>query len=465
MRFPIWITIAAAIVGLLLVVGLGTAILNPPTALILDAGFAAGTITPNADGDNDITTFSYALARNATITLTLEADDGTIFAFRQNEPRIGQAYRVNFSGVVDGYTNAGESFPDDMVIERRLIPDGVYTWRLVAENDNERDETSGTLTIQDADSPLPMISNFTVGLDTFTPNQDGVDDRVIINVVLEKEADLRVYLETADGSSRPIAQRDEGSRDGEAGRYTFDYEGGVDLGQDPPPDGTYTIVAEAQDAEGQRVRRTSQLTIALGGKPFAEISSQQVDTEVIYNSAPYDADYASDADTLGDTIPLPDYPDAVRVTLVPVPFGDLLTFRLTVNNYGDVPIRTTYPPPGTVYEYDQSASSLGALESPGAWRVGIQCDSSIISFPYRWAIGTADDLITLVDQDTGREFQYLPANTQSTVWGAIRMNDIPIENPQTCWAGLIHEGVSVSLQNSFVDPREIHVGESNTSTP
>ena len=32
-------------------------------------------------------------------------------------------------------------------------------------------------------------------------------------------------------------------------------------------------------------------------------------------------------------------------------------------------------------------------------------------------------------------------------------------NPQTCWAGLIHEGVNVSVENRFVGPIEVQIGE------
>jgi hypothetical protein len=464
MRLPIGITIIAALVGMLVVFGVGMIVLQPPTDLILAAQFEQATITPNADGDDDITFFTYDLARNATISIVLEGADERVYRFREDEPRIGQDYRVAFSGVVDGYTLPDEQFPDDVQIERRLIPDGRYTWRFIAETADEREERTGTLTITDADAPLPLLTTFTIGTDVFTPNQDGVDDRVFINVYLEKAADLRVFLLDEQGIEQPIAQRREGSREGEAGRYTFDYDGGVDLGQDPPPDGTYNVIAVAQDAEGQRVRRVRDLTIALGGKPRAEISPQFVDTEVLYTVGEYQPRYASDLATTGATIPLPDLPDELDVRLVTVPLGEMLVFRLTVHNYSDVPIRTTGPAPGTVYEYDQIASSLGALEEPGAWRVGIQCDASLQSFPWRWAIGTDDNLITIADEDTGREFQYLPPQTFSVVWGAIRMNEIPVENPQTCWAGLIHEGVAVSLQNAFVDPREIQVADTRSET-
>ncbi|MDQ7024593.1 MAG: hypothetical protein Q9P01_04660 [Anaerolineae bacterium] len=458
MRFPIWLTIVAALVGLALVYVLGTIVIKPNAPLIMRASFDDERITPNADGDSDITTFRYELSRSAIISLIFTREDGREFIFRQNQSRSPRDYSVLFSGVVDGYINADETFSDDVVIERRLMPDGVYTWRLTAANDGEQEEANGTLIIEDADSPLPLISTFTVGSREFTPNQDGISDRVVINVYLEKEANLNAFLVTEDGDRFPIAQREEWSRDGEAGRYTFDYEGGVDLGQDPPPDGDYAIVVIAQDDEGQRVRRESRLAIRMGGKPRAEIAPQAIDADVLFMPIAYDDRYYGDLDSTGALLALPQYPEAVRASVVTVPLGDMLVFRLTINNYSDVPLRTTSPMPGTVYEQNQNAASLGALEEPGAWRVGIQCATSIASFPYRWAIGSDDDLVTIVDEDTGREFQYLPPQTQAVVWGAIRMTDLnEAANPQTCWAGLIHEQVGIGVENAFVGARDIQL--------
>lgn len=473
MRFPIWLTVIAALIGLGLVFVVGGLLIRPPLALILEAGFTDEMISPNADGDNDITRFRYELSRNARVSLILEAEDGRQFFFRQEQPRSARDYEVLFSAVVDGYVNEGDNLalsfednPQALVVERRLLSDGIYTWRLIAENDNEREEMTGTLTIQDADSPLPIMTTFTLSTDIFSPNRDGVNDRVVVNIFLEKAADLQVFLLTEDGIELPIVEREEWSRpEGDAGRYTFDYEGGVDLNQEPPPDGIYRIVALAQDDEGQRIRRETTLMIENGGVPRAEISPQDVDADVFWTSEAYLDNYYSDSDGLGELIDLPDIPQAVSVTLAPVPHSDLLVFRLTVDNYSDVPLRTTSPAPGTVYQQSQVSAALNALDEPGAWRVGIQCDTSEVSFPYRWAIGTDEELITIVDPETGREYRYLPAGTRSVVWGAVRLTDInEFANPQTCWAGLIHEGVNISVENRFVGPIEVLIGSPEDSS-
>ena len=100
---------------------------------------------------------------------------------------------------------------------------------------------------------------------------------------------------------------------------------------------------------------------------------------------PYDERFLSTQQSLGDLLPLPDDSTALANSQqITVPLGQMLVFRLTVDNYGDVPIRTSGPPPGTVYQQDQLAGSLGLFDESGAWRVGIQCETSMSSFPYRW---------------------------------------------------------------------------------
>jgi hypothetical protein len=141
-----------------------------------------------------------------------------------------------------------------------------------------------------------------------------------------------------------------------------------------------------------------------------------------------------------------------------MPVGDLLVFRLTVENYGSVPIRTSGPEPGTGYEQDQVWGAMGVYEESGAWRVGINCSTSTRDFPWRWAVGTPENLQTAVDEVSGKTYYYLPPGAQSVVWGAVRMTTlIEARNPQQCWAGLIHEDVEVSIRNSRVGARDIEL--------
>lgn len=456
MRLPAWITALVAIITATVVFLIGQAVIQPNRPLILLAKFDTTTITPNADGENDVTAFRYELSRNADVTLALRSADGTEYIFRDHQPRVAQPYSVLFSGVVNGYT-----LPDENIlgtVERRLLTNGDYTWTLTAQNTNETQTVEGTLTIAEANTPLPSITTFTISPSIFSPNQDGVADRVEIGVYLEQPADLRVFLIGENNREYPINARKEGRLPGDAGRQMFDYEGGIDLKAEPPPDGTYTLVAIAQDDEGQRLRREAQLTIIDGGKPLAEIAAQSVGVDVIFDVQSYDETYFTDDESKGELVVPPSDPEAKGDQSITMQVGDLLVFMLTVENYSDVPIRTTGPMPGTVYEQTQMAASLGEFESPGAWRVGIQCDTSTQPFPYRWAVGTPESLIEIENPETGEIFTYLPAGARSVVWGAVHMTElVERQNPQNCWAGLIQEQVEISLRNSVVGQRDIRL--------
>ncbi len=458
MRLPRKVTLLAAALGLAIVFIIGRLLLQPPLPLIIEARFDRAVISPNADGVDDIAVFDYRLSRPAAVSLALEAEGGERFYFRQNQPRDKGDFSVLFSGVVDGFILEGDKVFGE--IERRLVPNGAYDWRLAAvADDGAAMSRTGTLRVEQGDTPLPIMSEFTISPDVFSPNQDGVADRVSINVYLEKDVErLDVYLAGADGLRVPISARVEERQYGEAGRHRFDYEGGIDLGVDPPPDGSYRVVALAQDSVGQRMRMEGELTIETGGKPFAEIKPQAPGVDVAFDVQPFDERWHSDAEGLGALLPPVENASSLTYSQqITVPLGDMLVFRLTVENYGPVPIRTSGPAPGTVYQQDQLAGALGFFDESGAWRVGIQCETSITSFPYRWAVAADDKLQAVFDQASGNTYRYLASGERAVVWGAIRMTEAKARNPQNCWAGLIHEDVAISLRNNHVGMRSIMI--------
>ncbi|MCY4019886.1 MAG: hypothetical protein OXG39_10815 [Chloroflexi bacterium] len=456
MRVHSGLLLLAAVFGAAIVLAGGSLLLSPPLPLIIHAGFDRDSISPDADGENDIAVFEYRLSRPATVDISLTAEDGKTFFFRKGQARKAEAYSVLFSGVVDGFLLDGETFIGH--VERRLLPQGTYNWKLNARTASGEDvNASGHLDIQPGDFPLPVMSTFTVSPSVFSPNQDGVDDRVQINIYLETDVkSLDVYLVDSAGVRIPISARVEERNYGEAGRHRFDYEGGIDLGVDPPPDGTYEVLALAQDAVGQRIRQETSLTIETGGKPYAEISPQAIGVDVAFDVWPYEDRYFTSRDYAGDLLQLPEDSESLAYSQqITIPKGEMLVFRLTVENYGDVPIRTSGPPPGTVYQQEQQAATLGMFDESGAWRIGIQCSTSQASYPYRWAIAAADKLVEVFDEASGNTYSYLPSKERAVVWGAIRMTTIEARNPQNCWAGLIHEDVAISLRNNHVGVRSI----------
>jgi hypothetical protein len=464
MRIPILFTFTVALLVLVAVVLMGQMLIQPDLPLITAAAFAPDRISPNADNNTDVTVFSYSLSRGALVSLVFEGEDGSTYVFRENQSRPADDYRVEFSGVVDGFKLPDEEFAGEVL--RRLMPDGTYIWRLMAVGTqrDETDERTGTLIIENGDSPLPDITVFEVSPKVFTPNQDGIRDRLGINVYLTKEATLTVYLVGEDGQRIYIPERKEDEKIGEDGRHYFDYDGGVDLNLDPPPDGTYMVVAQTRDSVGQEVQRTAELTIEQGGKPLAEIVPQTIGVDAVFEAMAYDERYFATEEKLGDLIPRPQDPQAFANQSITLAVGDMLVFMVTVENYSKVPIRTSGPPPGTVYQQDQRDAALGWFEEAGAWRVGIDCTTAASDFPWRWAIGTDDDLVTIVDPDTGKAQKYLPPSESAVVWGAIRMTEIEVRNPQDCWVGLIHEQVEVSLRNNNVGRREVELVDPEAGT-
>lgn len=442
MPLPRMFTIVAALAAALLIVIVGYLVLRPPVPLLRSATFESASISPNADGQDDITFITYRLARPAQVSIYLENNAGQRYYFRQDERRIAGDYRVAFSGVVGGYTLPGEDIPG--VIETRLIPNGQYTWTIAATSDGENAEETGALSVVEADSALPIIRSFEIAPDIFTPNQDGIGDRVNVNVYLEKDAALQVFLEDRQGLRIYLPERELGRDPGEAGSHEYDYDGGVDQALQPPPDGAYRVFAVAQDEVGQRIVRESQITIENSGLPKVEIVPQTTGATVVFMAVPYNPAYYTDLETQGEAVAPPEGVSS-ELTKLTMQQGDLLAFKLTVYNYGATPIRTAGPFPGTVYQFEQVTATMGEYRESGAWRVGINCETVLSDFPWRWALGSVEELTTVEDEVTGRTYYYLEPGQRAEVWGAVRMTElIPALNPQDCWAGLIHEDVAVT---------------------
>ncbi|MBN8595308.1 MAG: hypothetical protein J0M33_26380 [Anaerolineae bacterium] len=452
MRASLWVVIVVALVVVAAIVVVGQQLVQPPRGLIANAGFSPEVISPNADGTDDVTVFSYTLHRNARISIRLTSSEGQSFYFRENEARIPNDYSVQFSGVVDGYTLPNETLSGEPL--RRLVPDGDYIWTLEAVDEaGERAELSGKLQVVDGDAVLPELVNFSISPTVFSPNQDGIADRTQMTVYLPKDATLLTYLVGASGEQIFVPESLLDRKDGEPGRHSFDYDGGIDLGVEPPPDGDYQVVIEAMDAEGQQMRVTSQITIENGGEPQAEISTQPNGIDVLFTTAPYEDRYLSTMDIPGEAIAQPEITDDLGFSSITMPVGDLLVFQLTVENYGRTPIRTSGPWAGTVYQWDQVFGAMGEYEQSGSWRVGIQCSTSSSSWPYRWGLGQPDSLHQIESND-GNTYYYLLPGERAVVWGAVRMTElIAARNPQQCWAGLIHEDVAVP--NPRVGARDI----------
>lgn len=419
-RFPYVVTLIAVLV-VVVALALGWRLIRGDSSILRNPTVADSIITPNADGDQDITLISYEISRNATVSIYFEDAAGERYYFRREQPRGVGEYSVYFSGVVEGYELPGESF--DGQVLARLLQNGDYSWVIEATDERgNQDVAVGNLTIAGADAVLPEIRDFALTRDTFTPNQDGIADRVQMDFFLPKEVEtVRVYVLLPDGTQLSVPERPGEVPAGAEGRHVYDWAAGVDQKVAPPPDGTYPVVAYAADAEGQKYQVENEITIELGGVPFANIIS------------PFS----------GETL---DFNNTA------VSLCDTLYFTVTVENYGDAPIRTVGPWNDTVYDSDWNYNTVGWPTESGAMRVGIGFENQLTDYPFRWGLGSPENLTEIDGQ------YYLMPGERAVVRGGIRVVDtFGVRNPQPVWAGLIHEDVEVAEVNRQVDTHLIQV--------
>lgn len=377
--------------GLLLVAMFlpGCGLLRRP--LLFDVSVAPATISPNADGHDDIAIIRYKLGGPAWVSIWLEDDRGQKHFWRDRERRSpGNDYESWFWGGV----------------ENRVLPDGTYKLVVQAEpiSAGRPQAVTSTLTIVDGDSQVPAIENLTIAPPVFTPNRDGVGDHVKISYSLAKEAErLSIKLVGPDG--REWAIPEDQIRDAtDAGYHIHDFDGGVDLGAEPPPDGDYTVVVEATDRVGNKDRKTAPLRIDQGGIPRARI---------VKNDA--------------------------RFSTTVLRVGETLTFTATVENSGSVPIRTHGPEPGTTYTSDQNYNAFDEPIESGTFRIGLDYEGSYtangFSYPFRWQLGR-DEELTAIDGH-----KYLMPGQTVTITGSLTLVKAPPREAPAFWVGLIHEDV------------------------
>jgi hypothetical protein len=403
--------------------------------LLSDVTVSKAAISPNADGVDDATEITYTLRRPADVSIYFENAAGERFYFRDNRRRAPGEYSVLWGGVVDQPETVDLGYGPVEILSR-VLPDGDYRWVVTAvEANGAPAEASGQITLRDGDTTLPELQNFAIVPETFRPNQDGLaDDRVAIGYYLTKavqsinlflrdpaKPEARFFIAEAPGLVKPT----------EPGYHDYSYDGGVDLNAEPPADGTYELVGEAVDAAGNRVRVVRQLTIEEGGKPRADVVGGEIDW----------------VDETG------------RVALRTL--GDKLCFTAYVENESTVPIRTSGPWPGQEYRYAENYNTLSVaqdepswLQQDGAWRFGINFDTTGVDFPYRWAVGRQEDLEKRIID--GREQWYLLPGKRGEVSGCIVLDEKLPTGTRFWWGGLIHQGVEVA--NNNIDRITVELG-------
>jgi len=427
-RRLLWLLLAAFL--------LGGCIFRP---LLYDVRVEPSVISPNADGTDDVTHIYYRIGRPANVSIYFVDAQGVKHYFRNAQRRSPGKYDVYWGGVIND-PQLLQTAGGQMLVESRVLPDGIYTWVIEAVDDaGHLQQVTGQIELVDSDTALPELHNFTVVPKEFRPNQDGLrDDWVSISYYLTKKAErVQVYLKRAHlgpnepNLKYPIPEQESVVEPGDAGYHQYRYEGGVDLGAEPPPDGEYVIYAEAEDRVGNRVVVSSTLTIREGGKPRADVAGGEIDWQGEMNR------------------------------MVSVPLGHSLCFTATVVNIGPVPIRTAGPWPGQTFRFSENYNTLAArygedswYQQAGIWRFGINFDTTGVDFPFRWAIGRKEDLEERIID--GRPQYYLLPGRRGLVYGCIQFDQVPPVGTNFWWGGLIHEFVEVV--NNYIDRISVVVG-------
>ncbi len=395
---------------------------NPFGAILAEASVVPAAISPNADGKDDLARITYRLRQPANVEIFLtDAANHKYFIRRQiKRAALAKAYTILFNGIDES---------------GRMMANGDYTWHVLANGE----ERTGPLKLSDADVNAPKIVELTMDRSQFTPNRDGIDDRIGISLFTNKIGTLSVYVIGSDHVRYDVPPKqglkkvdDRGNY--EAGRWDYDYDGGIDLGADPPPDGNYTLYAEFEDRTGQRDVITRTITIRDSGRPVGEIVVQPngngVEWEGLYERP-----------------------------LVVLPLGGTLRFTTTIANTGAAPIRTAAPAdPNDCYNMNDTRYSKERPDEPGMWRLGVDYETNRgADHPWRWGLGTAADL-DIVERD-GSKLYYLAPGKRAIVYGCIVFTKIPPRNPFTIWASLIQEDVEIMDVNRRVTPISVQLVE------
>jgi len=374
--------------------------------LLCDVSIRPGTISPNADGKDDVAEIKYSLSRQSTVSIYFVDQAGGRHDFRVDKRRSQGDRTAYFSGVIGD----------------RLLPDGDYTCVIEAMDERgHRESAQMPVKLLDGDKVYLSIDNLNIYPAKFTPNRDGITDRVTIGYNLNKKAArVEVNLFDAEGNKYPVPE-DKIREAGAPGTHEHDYDGGIDLGAPPPEDGVYRVVVEAEDAVGNKARAEGKLEIEGGGLPQVEIINR-----------------------------------AAQFSSLVVPLSDTLTFTCTVKNIGTVPVRTKGPQSGTTYTTSQNYNTLEEYEEPGIFRVGLDYEGNSEGriYPFRWQLGT-DQELTTIETEIGPQKYLMPGQTV-TVVGHLRIVDQPVKVAPYYWLGLIHE--QVWIVQDRVEPTQVSIG-------
>jgi hypothetical protein len=296
----------------------------------------------------------------------------------------------------------GTAPTNDPVLQQRALPSGVYTVTVTAVTaNNTRDSAQVNLTIQSADTPVPMIENLLAFPTTISPNADGRGDVTEITYQLPVTATVDISIATPDGRTLPFVTGETSGPQLHRQVWNGKTTDGLILAN-----GVYTYTIRAQDQYGNIVERQDAITIENSGQPQATITYSYM------------------------------APQSVML-------GDTITVTIRVKNTGTVPIRTYGPASGHTYTTDEVFSSIEngiyTAKPGGYWRIGVDWDANsggaAKRYPYRWAMTPrppAEWAVPYVEDE------FLPGE-ECEIIGRIQLKQP--ENKMGFYVGLIQDGV------------------------
>jgi hypothetical protein len=288
----------------------------------------------------------YHLNAPATISSRIVAREGTQWILHADVPRPTPGdYVLQFDGTVDG---PGPN-------ERRVLPDGDYQVLLDVQSGGRRQQEQVPLSVRDADTAPPTITELTLLPDYISPNFDAQDDVTHLTYRLAKDARVSAFLD-ATSSSGPRRRVWMGEETRVlAGEQTLTWDGTANA--QPVANGHYLLGIRARDQAGNVVEAAQPLVVEEAGVPDASIVSAHIGPLQIIR-------------------------------------GDEVCVEVIVRNSGPTVLRTEGPDPGYVYDALDSYASIENhrfAEHAGFWRIGLNwsasTDTNGATYPYRWGFG------------------------------------------------------------------------------
>jgi len=353
------------------------------TAPLGPVSSATPPLSPELRDQHNRLNVSYRLNTPATMSARILAADGQQWLIHDDvsRPRPGD-YVFQFDGTVPG---PGKN-------ERRVLPSGEYRVLLEAASGGHTQHAEVPLTIRDADTVVPDVTDLALLPDHLSPNFDARDDVTHLTYRLAKDARVSAFLdrEAAPGQAARVWTGEEIKL--QAGEQSIVWDG-LNSGV-PVRTGGYLLGVRARDAAGNVVERSLPLVVEESGVPEASIV-------------------------------------AARIGPLRIIRGEPVCLDASVRNTGQTVLRTLGPDPGYTYNSLDTYSSIEDhrfSEHAGYWRLGLNWSGgpevSGATFPYRWGFGK--------DLEPGEEV---------TVHGCVRV--VNEQDKLVFFAGLVQENIAI----------------------